>query len=364
MMESCTMSHELYASVDELLAPETLTALMGKPAKYVRCLPMEGGFSGSSLLAVEANGDKRISRFVLKRMSVQADWIMDATNDHHCRSVTLWQNRLLDQLQPTINHTTLACAHDGDGWAMLMDDISATLMPNQPYTVDQVYLLLQALARVHATFWEAAELTAPELGLCGSVDLLQIFAPATGRRFAHVPSPIPQRLVEGWSALQRLVAPDVTDVLENLYTDPQPLCAALARYPATLVHGDYRGSNLGIAWQTTPQAVIIDWQLAGYSAATIDLAWFLSTPTVLESPVATEVATEYYRQQLAEQLGTRFDESRWQPLLALGQLANVLRSACPKAWSIVNIADEAFQATQRRALAIYSEQVRAALRWL
>jgi hypothetical protein len=33
MMESCTMSHELYASVDELLAPETLTALMGKQVK-------------------------------------------------------------------------------------------------------------------------------------------------------------------------------------------------------------------------------------------------------------------------------------------------------------------------------------------
>jgi len=49
---------------------------------------------------------------------------------------------------------------------------------------------------------------------------------------------------------------------------------------------------------------------------------------------------------------------------ALGQLANVLRSACPKAGSIVNSADEAFQATQRRTLAIYGEQVRAALRWL
>lgn len=358
------MLYELYKSVDELLAPETLTALTGQSVKYVRCLPMEGGYSGSSLLMVEAHGDKQVRRFVLKRMSPKSDWIMDATHDHRCRSVTLWQTRLLDRLQPTINHTTLACAHDGDGWAMLMDDISTTLMMNQPYTADEVYLLLHALATVHATFWEAEELTAPELGLCGSVDLLQIFAPATGRRFAHVPSPIPQRLVEGWSALQRLVAPDVADVLDNLYTDPQPLCTALARYPATLVHGDYRGSNLGITWQATPQVVIIDWQLAGYNAATIDLAWFLSTPTVLESPVATDVATEYYRRQLAKQLGTRFDESQWLPLLALGQLANVLRSACPKAGAIVNSTDEAFLATQRRALQSYQLQVRTALQWL
>lgn len=358
------MSHELYASVDELLAPETLSALTGERVQYVRCLPMEGGFSGSVLLTIEANTEQGVKRLILKRMSRQQDWIMDATNDHRCRSVTLWESGLLDWLHPTIVHATLACSYDGDGWAMLMDDVSTTLMTSEPYTVAQVYCLLNALATVHATFWEAVDLTEPNLGLCTSMDLIQIFSPATGRRFANVPSPIPQRLVEGWSALQRMVAPDVTEALNNLYTDPQPLCAALARYPATLVHGDYRGPNLGIAWQATPQAVIIDWQLAGYNAATIDLAWFLSTPPVLESPVAITVATEYYRQRLAEQLGTRFDESCWQPLLALGQFVNVLRSACPKAGSVVKSTDERFQATQRRALEIYSEQVRAALRWL
>lgn len=358
------MLHHLYASVDELLAPETLTTLTRERVKYVHCLPMEGGFSGSALLTIEANTEQGSKRLILKRMSRQQDWIMDATNDQRCRSVTLWQRGLLDRLHPTAVHATLACARDGDGWAMLMDDISIALMTDEPYTVDQVYCLLNALATVHATFWEAAELTEAKLGLCTSTDLIQIFSPATGRRFAHVPSPIPQRLVEGWSALQRLVPPDVTEVLNDLYTDPQPLCAALARYPATLVHGDYRAQNLGIAWQAAPQAVIIDWQLAGYSAATIDLAWFLATPNVLLAPVTAAVATAYYRQRLAEQLGTRFDESCWLPMVALGQLVNVLRSACPKAASVVKSTDELFQATQRRALETYSEQVRAALPWL
>jgi len=84
------MLYDLYNSVDELLAPETLTSLTGQPVKYVRCLPMEGGFSGSSLLNVEANGDKRAECFVLKRMSPKWDWVMAATNDQQCRSVTLW----------------------------------------------------------------------------------------------------------------------------------------------------------------------------------------------------------------------------------------------------------------------------------
>jgi len=358
------MTYESYASVDELLAPETLTALTGEPVKYVRCLPMEGGFSGSSLLNVEANGDKRAECFVLKRMSVKRDWVMDATHDHRCRSVTLWQTGLLHRLQPTVAHATLACARDGDGWAMLMDDISTALMANEPFTGRQVYFLLDSLATLHATFWEAAELTDPKLGVCTTKALLQLFSPTMAHQFPGTTSPLPQRIIEGWPALQKVVAPDVADVLSKLCADPQPLCAALARYPATLVHGDYRYANLGLVVEPATQAILIDWQLAGYSAATIDLAWFLATPNVLNSPVATDVATEYYRQRLAEQLGERFNESCWQPLLALGQLANVLRSAWSKAWSVANSKDEAFQATQRRALERYQAEVRAALPWL
>jgi hypothetical protein len=359
------MTYELYRSVDELLAPETLTVLTGERVNYVRCLPMEGGFSGSVLLTVEANSGKSVRRFVLKRMSAQWDWIMEATRDHQCRSMTVWQTGLLDRLQPAITHAILAGARDRDGWAMLMADVSPTLMPDQPFTADQVYRLLHALATVHATFWEESRLTDPALGLSTTMDLIQIFAPATGRRFADVPSPIPRILVDGWAALPALVAPDIIDVLNKLFTEPQLLAAALARYPATLVHGDYRRQNLGMAsGNAAPQAVVLDWQLAGYSAATIDLAWFLSNPSMLLSPVATDVAIVYYRNQIAEQLGARFDESKWQPLLALGQLANVLRSACPKARAVVTTTDETLRVTQRRALDIYSEQVRAALRWL
>ncbi|MEZ4867610.1 MAG: phosphotransferase [Caldilineaceae bacterium] len=357
------MKYKLYASLDGLLAPETITKLTGESVKYVRCLPMEGGFSGSSLLRIEASGEKSARRFVLKRMALQ-DWIMDASNDQDCRSVTLWQSGLLDRLQPTIRHAILGCAYDGDEWALLMDDVGATLLPELPYSADQIYFLLDALATLHATFWEAPELTDSELGLCTSEGILQTFTPTTGRRFADVSSPIPKLLAKGWPLLQELVAPDVVDVLDRLYTDFQPLCKALARYPMTLVHSDFRGPNLGIAWQPSPQTILFDWQLAGYSAATIDLTWFYSTPNVLFSPVTLDDATEYYRQRLAEQLGMRFNHDWWQPLLALGQLVNVLRRACLKAHSAVHHADEANRIMDRKVLDIYSEQVRAAVQWL
>jgi hypothetical protein len=358
------MIYQLYASVDELLAPETLTALTGQPVNYVRALPTSGGNSGANVVAVEANGGATSTRYILKRMSRQSDWTMLASDDRHCRSVALWQSGLLDRLQPGIDHAIIAGAFDGDGWALLMQDIAPTLLEPKEFTAAEVYRLLDGLATLHATFWETPELAAPALGLCDTQQMLRVFSPQAGHAFPSVSNPLRQWISEGWTALQELVAPDVVDVLNQLQADPQPLCTALARYPSTLVHGDYRRDNLGIVWQAAPQVVIIDWQLAGYGAATIDLAWFLCMPNLLLSPVSVGDATEFYRQRLAERLGARFDDRWWQPLLALGQLVNVLRTGCFKAWFIVHPVDEVLQATERSALGAYEQQVRTALQWL
>lgn len=358
------MTYECYPSVDELLAPKTLSGLIGETVRYVRCLPMAGGLSGSSLLKIEANSDRGVCHFVLKRMCLQQDWIMQASDDRDCRSVSVWQSGLLDRLRPTIRHAIRACALDGDGWAMLMDDVSDTLMSIPQYTDEQVYLLLDALSTIHATFWEAAELADPSLNLCSSHHLLELFTPATARRLAHIPNPIPQRLLDGWPLLPTFFTPDVVELLEHLYADPRPLCDALARYPRTLIHGDYRGMNLGIIWQPAPQTVILDWQLAGFNVATIDLAWFFAGPNVRFSSIAYDVGVEYYRQRLAEKLGTRFDESWWQPCLALGQLAHIVRRACFKVVSATDHPDEALRAMECKILASYNEQVREAMQWL
>jgi len=84
----------------------------------------------------------------------------------------------------------------------------------------------------------------------------------------------------------------------------------------------------------------------------------------LLSPVSTEAATEYYRQRLAEKLGVRFDDNWWQPMLALGKLVNVLRSACLRAWIAADPTDKARQAMFRNVLPIFGQEVIDALPWL
>jgi hypothetical protein len=357
------MAYKLFDSVDELLAPETLTSLTGQPVKYVRCLPRQGGVSGSHLLSIEANDGEANARYVLKRMARQWDWVMNSSDDRHCRAVALWQSGLLDQCQPSIDHAILACTQDGDGWAILMRDVTPTLLGSRTLTAREIYCLLDALAVLHATFWEAPGLAEPTLGLCNTMDLLHAFSPEIAQR---VPSTtiIAKMIAEGWGLLQTLVAPDVAALLRQLVADPQPLCAALAHYPATLVHGDYRGMNMGIDWQDSPQVILLDWQLSGHSAATIDLAWLVNKPQLHLSPVTMEAAIAHYRQRLAQQLGNCFDPDAWQPLLELGMLADILRMGCITAYHSLHSAEETQRSVLQKMIQMYNHQARMASKWL
>lgn len=357
------MRHNLYGSIADMLTPQTLSALLGSPVKYVRCLPMAaGGLSGGRLMVVEMDG-KPGARLVLKHMSPAWDWGMDASDDHACRSVTLWQYGLLDRLLPLTDHAVIACAFDGDSWAILMRDVTETLvLSGRPMSLTEVQYFLEALAAMHATFWQAPELTDPKLGLCDVASLLRTFSPTTGQRLPSSSSLIPKLLVEGWDLLQEVVAPDVADALRELVANPQPLHDALARQPYTLVHGDFRPDNLAL--QVRQKCVVaLDWQYAGYAAATVDLAWYLSTSEAKLASLSTGEAIEYYRRNLARHLGSRFDMEGWQQLLELGILVNVLRTGCFKAWLATQDTYES-RSIEKVLLDEYNNYVRAALKWL
>lgn len=122
--------------------------------------------------------------------------------------------------------------------------------------------------------------------------------------------------------------------------------------------------NMGIVGQNSPQVVLLDWQLSGYSAATIDLAWLIDKPQLHLSPVTMEAAIAYYRQRLVQQLGSRFDPESWQPLLELGMLADILRMGCFTAYHSLHSADETQRSALQKMIQMYNHQARMASKWL
>jgi hypothetical protein len=138
--------YSLFDSVEEMLAPETLGKLLSRPVTYVDCEPMNGhvGLAGGQLSHVDTN----VCRLVLKRMSIEFDYIMFATADEQCRCVMVWQYGLLDRLCPHLEHKIVACAH-GDGiWAILMHDLRDGLL------VQGMRQSLPSLCRYFSIAWQ------------------------------------------------------------------------------------------------------------------------------------------------------------------------------------------------------------------
>lgn len=231
------MQHVPFSNIDDLLAPETLARLSNEPIGSVRCTPFSGGHSasGSSFLAVETN-DGRGPHFVVKLSSPSCDWIVRGTADALGREMLAWTSGLLDRLPAEITHPVIACARDNDGWAILMRDVSANLLPDPmgetPISASEHRHYLDALAALHAGFWEQPEIVDPALGFCDPWHRYTVFSPETGQREADHPNEVVREIREGWDLLWAMLEPDVAAVIRPLLSDPTPLCAALARYPS------------------------------------------------------------------------------------------------------------------------------------
>lgn len=360
------MTRTLFDSVEAMLASPALGASVGRPITQVDCLPFHStdSLSGSRFLLVTTNGGTG-PRFILKRIRTEWDWIMRATEDDRGRATLAWQTGLLDHLPPEISHEVVAAAVDGPGWALLLRDASAVLVPpgDTPITVDENEHFLRAMAALHAALWDGPRTAGLVRGSCSLRQRYQALTPRTAAREAGGPDPIPRMIGEGWQLLWTIIEPGVGALLRSLLADPTPLCTALARYPQTVIHGDWKLGNLGIWQDLSRRVVLLDWAVFGAAPPAVDLAWYLAVNSA-RLPVPKEAAIALYRQALASRLGDRFDDAWWEPQLDLSLLGGFLQLAWPKAIGAVHGENEAVRDRERAELIWWSEQVRRAAKQL
>lgn len=310
--------HMLFDSVEAMIAPQNLSLLLQRPVTRAHISPLENnvGLSGASLQIVETDA----GNLVLKRMSPDCDFIMYSTRDDRCRSITLWQYGILDQLAPLSRHGIIAGSLDGSGWAILMDHISCCLFSQDvPPPEDIHYRFIDSLAAMHAQFWQDTRLLAPELGLLTGAGLLEFSAwGSKPEREIIDMGELPTWFNEGWDYLDDILDPETLNAVKDFMLHPQSLYDAIDHQPATLVHGDYRYGNLAYRDAT----YIFDWQVASFSLCTIGLTWFIGDTLPLE-----EIAA-YYRKRLESALGQAFEDHTWQEMLDLGIAAHAFRTIC------------------------------------
>jgi hypothetical protein len=359
------MARPVFNSLDELLAPGTLSEIEGRRVTAVTRRPFGSvdSLSGSHFLAVETGGEPG-QRYVVKRIARAWDWLMRVTGDEHGRPVVAWRTGLLDRLPPEITHGIAGCARDGDGWAILMHDFSDHLIPpgDAPISAADNERFLDGMAATHAACWGRPELADPALGFCDLRHHYLEFAPAVVRQEvgAH---PIPAQILAGWALVPELLAADVAAIVLPLLEDATPLCAALERFPQTVIHGDWKLGNLGLLPPPGRQIILLDWAVVGPAPPAVDLAWYLAVNSA-RLPVTKEAAIACFRAQLARRLGARFDAAWWAPQLALALLGGFLQLGWPKLLGAAHGETEAVRAREQAELTWWSARIRAAARYL
>jgi hypothetical protein len=252
-----------------------------------------------------------------------------------------------------------------------MHDVTDALFPpHDPYIGVSIgeadhACFLDALAALHARFWDEAVGAPAPPGFCSPGDRYHAFSPEMGRREGDGPDPYPRIIREGWSLLPTLIDPVVADLVLALADDPTLLTAAQARYPQTIVHGDPRPPNLGrLATGTSkPPVILLDWHFVGPGVPGVDLTWYLYT-TGPGRRLSHAAVIDCYRERLARYLGSRFDEGWWQSQLELSLLGQMLRCGQDMAWAAVRHESPAVRAWAQEELAWWSEQALAGARYL
>lgn len=301
-----------------------LRALGVDPHQIAAVEELGGGLSGTRIQCLTLRhetpgGAHDYRRRVVKWLAPERGWLGTASRDTAMREAQLWTHGMLAALPHTIATATLAAAARNAGdqpraAALLMRDVSNRLLHDPARTPPgrlppSVRGILDALARIHARFWEDTRLDDPALGLTPPAAALLLAAPDTIRsRIAGGDAePYLPLALAGWDAFFRLAAPADAEAVRAVLRAPQPWLAAIARLPRTLLHGDVWGPNLGrlpptrIAPRRGKRLLLLDWALAAAGPATYDPLWLCGTWHALHPPRVLAV----YRVRLARHLAAR-----------------------------------------------------------
>jgi hypothetical protein len=265
-----------------------------------------GGNSGAALeRVVLAEG----TTLVAKRLAPGADWLGRVTRDRG-RTALLWQAGAFARMPARLDHGIESVEPDGDGWWVVMRDVSATFLGEERrLSRAESRTILAVAAELHREF--ACE--APD-GAAALVDRLGMSSLRVAESERDGPDLLPKQLEAAWDAFFDSVPKDVAAEVLAAVRDPSALAAALETAgPCTLLHGDLRDDNLGLAQD---RVVLLDWDLATVGTPTVEFAWYLCHDAWRIAAGHDEVEADY-----RDLMGDRLDRREFE----LGMLSGLVQ---------------------------------------
>jgi hypothetical protein len=243
-------------------------------------------------------------RFVVKRTSLERDWIAAATDDAAIREACV-AGSPIGGADP---FPYLGAALDGDEAAIVTPDLSVELIewdrPGHAVALraDTLDRVLSGLAQLHQIGWPGiVESGGPFPWTPLPERLLLTSRPMCARHIASgIPSGVTsgERLRAGWDAFDRQAPRLARDLVADLSADVTPLVRALARLPSVGLHGDLKLANVAVG--PDDRVRFIDWSMTIVAPVAVELGWFLvaNSGSLPEPP--DEVLARYRRAALPQ----------------------------------------------------------------
>jgi hypothetical protein len=222
------------------------------------------GNSGAALERVVLDGGRTL---IAKRVAPGADWLGRATSDRG-RTALLHRAGAFDRMPDVIEHGIEEVVADGDGFWVLMRDLSDTFLDaERRLSRAESRRILDAAAALHRTF--AGDV--PD-GAATVEQRVAMSAPRIADAERAGPDLLPKQFETAWEAFVDVADDDVAEAVLKILDDPTPFARALADEGVTLIHGDLRDDNLGFDGE---RLVLLDWDLAAAGTAAVEFAWYL-----------------------------------------------------------------------------------------
>ncbi len=270
-------------ALDELLARHGIDPATEEP------FPNDG-WSGATMTRLR-DADGR--GFVLKRDSTAADWIARATADGPVLREAWFAAEGPELPWPARNPAVGAAYDEATGTsAVLMPDLSGILFDwNETLAIDRLDRVLDALAAMHGCRWD--EGLAAGRGFWTPLrERLTLICRSSLEQPGPARDAVADRLLPGWDAWDRHATAAARTIVDDLAANPGPLLDALAAEPATLLHGDLKLANAGLAADGGVE--LVDWQMVMVAPVAVELGWFLvANVNALPIPPA-EVLERYW----------------------------------------------------------------------
>lgn len=311
------------SSVNSLLQPDTLRLVLSvSGAVRVEALPTVG-YSGSEFfrVIVDQAADEQ-ARFMVKRTALAADWFSNRSRDRTGREAAVLLAPQLAKIHQIFSLPYRAIAVETGRCAVLMDDVSPWLFPDErvPLAREDEDLILETLARLHAAFWQAPGID--ELAwLHTPADFLYIMGPHDHRaedRKGGSARHVQEAVRTGWRAALALL-PDTTR--RALLRPAQDIAASWTHLPTTFIHGDTKIANFALL--ADRRLCAFDWAFSGWAPCTFELGWYLAVNASRLSG-SKEHTLRRYRAFLEAHLRRALHDDLWAQLEEAGIVCGAL----------------------------------------